>query len=45
MTKRNLPAGKAGKIIYWIATIWLALGMAIDRGSTVIQSERGTRRG
>ncbi len=27
MTKRNLPAGKAGKIIYWIATIWLALGM------------------
>ena len=28
MTKRNLPAGKAGKIIYWISTIWLALGMA-----------------
>ena len=27
MAKRNLPAGKAGKIIYWIATIWLALGM------------------
>ncbi len=34
MTKRNLPApkesirtGKAGKIIYWILTIWLALGM------------------
>jgi len=27
MTKRNLPAGKAGKIIYWIATPWLALGM------------------
>ena len=27
MTKRNLPAGKAGKIIYWTATIWLALGM------------------
>ena len=27
MTKRNLPAGKAGKIIYWIFTIWLALGM------------------
>ncbi len=27
MTKRNLTAGKAGKIIYWIATIWLALGM------------------
>ena len=28
MTKRNRPAGKAGKIIYWIATIWLALGMS-----------------
>ena len=39
MKKRNLPAGsppasqgereagKAGKIIYWISTIWLALGM------------------
>jgi hypothetical protein len=27
MTKRNLPAGKAGKIIYWISTTWLALGM------------------
>lgn len=27
MTKRNPPAGRAGKIIYWIATIWLALGM------------------
>ena len=27
MTKRNPPAGRTGKIIYWIATIWLALGM------------------
>ena len=27
MTTRNLPAGKAGKITYWIATVWLALGM------------------
>ncbi|MEO5673302.1 MAG: DoxX family protein [Chitinophagales bacterium] len=36
MTNRNPPAGRAGKIIparmirsvgYWIATIWLALGM------------------
>lgn len=27
MTKRNPPAGKASKIIYWIATGWLALGM------------------
>lgn len=27
MTKQNLPTGKAGKIIYWIATVWLSLGM------------------
>jgi uncharacterized membrane protein YphA (DoxX/SURF4 family) len=27
MTQRNLPAGKAAKITYWIATIWLSLGM------------------
>ena len=27
MSKTNLPAGKAGKIIYWIATLWLSLGM------------------
>lgn len=27
MKKRNPPAGRAGKIIYWIATVWLALGM------------------
>ncbi|HTN06323.1 DoxX family protein [Agriterribacter sp.] len=27
MSKQNQPAGKAGKIIYWVATIWLSLGM------------------
>ena len=27
MTTKNLAAGKAPKIIYWISTIWLALGM------------------
>ncbi|WP_339792972.1 DoxX family protein [uncultured Imperialibacter sp.] len=27
MTKTHPPAGRAGKITYWIATIWLALGM------------------
>lgn len=27
MTMRNLTAGKAGKIIYWISTLWLSLGM------------------
>jgi uncharacterized membrane protein YphA (DoxX/SURF4 family) len=28
MTHRNQSTGKAGKIVYWIATLWLALGMA-----------------
>jgi len=27
MKKRNPPSGKAVKIIYWISTTWLALGM------------------
>ena len=27
MPKTIQPAGKAGKIIYWIGTAWLALGM------------------
>ena len=27
MKKRNPPAGRTGKIIYWIFTVWLALGM------------------
>jgi hypothetical protein len=27
MTTRNLSTGKASKIIYWIATCWLSLGM------------------
>ena len=27
MTHRNPSVGKAGKIVYWIATLWLALGM------------------
>jgi hypothetical protein len=29
MTKRNLRIGKAGKIVYWISTIWLATGMLV----------------
>ena len=27
MKMTNLVAGKAGRIIYWIATVWLSLGM------------------
>ncbi len=28
MTKNDRPSGKARKVIYWVATAWLALGMA-----------------
>jgi uncharacterized membrane protein YphA (DoxX/SURF4 family) len=41
MTKRNLPAGKAGKIIYWIATIWLALGMLSTGTGQIIKMKAG----
>lgn len=27
MKNTNYPKGRTGKIIYWIATVWLALGM------------------
>jgi hypothetical protein len=27
MTTNGYPAGRAGKIIYWIATLWLASGL------------------
>ena len=27
MKKRGQPPGRASKIVYWIATIWLSLGM------------------
>jgi uncharacterized membrane protein YphA (DoxX/SURF4 family) len=40
MTKRNLPAGKASKIIYWIATIWLSLGM-VSTGTVQLLKLKG----
>lgn len=39
MTNQNLAAGKAGKIIYWIATIWLALGMVSTAIVQVIKKQ------
>ncbi|HEV8285958.1 MAG TPA: DoxX family protein [Chitinophagaceae bacterium] len=41
MTKRNLPAGKAGKIIYWIATIWLSLGMLSTGTVQLLKAKEG----
>ena len=39
MTKSNSPAGRAGKIIYWIATLWLALGMTTTGILQLLQVE------
>ena len=41
MTKKHLPAGKAGKIIYWIATLWLALGMVSTGLVQLFKSKEG----
>ncbi len=48
MTKRNppygLPAGKTGrtgKIIYWIATLWLALGMISTGAGQLLKAKEG----
>ncbi len=38
MTKRN---PKAGKIIYWIATIWLALGMVATGAVQLFKAKEG----
>jgi hypothetical protein len=41
MAKRNLPVGKAGKIIYWIATIWLALGIVSTGAVQLFKGKTG----
>ncbi len=41
MKKRNLPAGKTGKIIYWIATAWLALGMISTGAVQLLKGKEG----
>ena len=47
MKNKNAPArfarrtGKAGKIIYWIATIWLALGMVSTAAVQLFKGKAG----
>jgi hypothetical protein len=41
MAKRNPPVGRAGKIIYWIATIWLALGMVATGAVQLFRGKEG----
>jgi uncharacterized membrane protein YphA (DoxX/SURF4 family) len=41
MTKRNLSAGKTAKIIYWVATIWLALGMVSTGAVQLLKTKEG----
>jgi DoxX-like family len=41
MEKRNFLTGKAGKIIYWIVTLWLALGMVSTGGGQLFKMKAG----
>ena len=41
MAKRNPPVGRTGKIIYWIATIWLALGMVSTGAVQLLKAKEG----
>lgn len=41
MIKRNLPDRKAAKIIYWISTVWLALGMFSTGTVQLLKAKEG----
>jgi uncharacterized membrane protein len=41
MTTNNQPTGKAGKIIYWISTAWLALGMLATGVVQLMKAKEG----
>lgn len=41
MTNSNPPASKARKIIYWIATLWLALGMVSTAAVQLLNQKDG----
>jgi hypothetical protein len=41
MSKRNSPAERTGKIIYWVATTWLALGMISTGAVQLFKAKEG----
>ena len=41
MTKRNPTTGRASKIIYWISTAWLALGMVATGAGQLFEMREG----
>jgi uncharacterized membrane protein YphA (DoxX/SURF4 family) len=41
MTKRNTTPGRPNKIIYWIATAWLALGMIATGSVQLLKMKSG----
>lgn len=41
MTKINAPEGRTGKIIYWIATLWLPLGMVSTGAGQLFKMKNG----
>ena len=42
MNKSNQTSGKAGRITYWIATLWLALGMVSTGLVQILHMKEGT---
>ncbi len=41
LSKRNPPAGRLSKYIYWISTSWLALGMVSTGGGQLLKAKAG----
>jgi len=41
MTKINLLSGKTGKIIYWVSTLWLVLGMVSTGVVQLLKTNEG----
>ena len=41
MTKRNPPARQAGKITYWISTLWLSLGILSTGAVQLLKAKAG----
>ena len=41
MTHTNQSDGKAGKVVYWIATLWLALGMVATGFVQLLRGKAG----
>lgn len=41
MTKKNISVRRTSKIIYWIATLWLAFGMISTESGQLLKAKDG----